>query len=150
MPEENTNKNEEQNETVEPQETAAAEDSATETVQHTGFFTRRRIGFSLGFLALVLLLVGITTVVLYRTGYFDNYIKTQFVTKMADIGIVFDADVFRVRVSPLRLELKNATFNNKVSGEKLFFIRQADLVLNVTKPLCVAAKPRHQRRDDGR
>ncbi|MDQ3323913.1 MAG: hypothetical protein M3525_15980, partial [Acidobacteriota bacterium] len=131
MPEENTNKTEEQSEVVEPQQTAA-EDSAPEIVRHNGFITRRRIGFSLGFLALILLLVGVTAVVLYRTGYFDNYIKAQFVAKMADIGVVFDADVFRVRVAPLRLELKNATFNDKISGDKLFFIRDADINLTVT------------------
>jgi hypothetical protein len=31
----------------------------------------------------------------------------------------------------LKLELKNATFNNKVTGEKLFFIREANLYLTV-------------------
>lgn len=130
MSEENTNKTEEPNEIVEPHE-AAAEDSAS-VAAHSGFITRRRIGFSLGFLALILLLVGVTSVVLYRTGYFDNYIKAQFVAKMNDIGVVFDADVFRVGIAPLRVELKNATFNDKISGDKLFFIKDADLNLNVT------------------
>src|SRR5690606_7566547 len=32
---------------------------------------------------------------------------------------------------PLQLELKNATFNDRVSGEKLFFIRDAKLGLTV-------------------
>ena len=50
---------------------------------------------------------------------------------MERIGIVFDADVFRVTVSPLKLELKNATFNDKISGDKLFFIRDAELGLTV-------------------
>jgi len=134
MSEENTNKTGEQSEIGEPTgaTTTAAAENAPETVQHKGFITRRRVGFSLGFLALILLFVSVTTVVLYRTGYFDNYIKAQFVAKMNDIGIIFSADVFRVGVSPLRLELKNATFNDKVSGEKLFFIRDADLNLTVT------------------
>jgi hypothetical protein len=50
---------------------------------------------------------------------------------MADIGIDFDADVFRVTVAPLTLELKNATFNDRTSGEKLFFVRDAQLGLTV-------------------
>jgi translocation and assembly module TamB len=50
---------------------------------------------------------------------------------MERIGIVFSADTFRVTVAPLKLELKNATFNNKVTGEKLFFIREANLFLTV-------------------
>ena len=46
---------------------------------------------------------------------------------MDDIGIVFDADVFRLTVAPLELQLRNATFNDKVTGEKLFFVRDARL-----------------------
>ncbi|MBA2620910.1 MAG: hypothetical protein H0U87_06895, partial [Acidobacteria bacterium] len=132
MSEEN-NKIEEQTETTEPQRETAIEETAPEAAAESrAFFTRRRVGFSLGFLALILLFVSVTSVVLYRTGYFDNRIKEQFVAKMNDIGIVFSADVFRVRVAPLRLELKNATFNDKLTGEKLFFVSQADLNLSVT------------------
>ena len=50
---------------------------------------------------------------------------------MAEMGIVFDADVFRLNISPLELELQNATFTDKVSGEKLFFIRDAHLKMTV-------------------
>ena len=77
------------------------------------------------------MLVVLFSVVFYKYGVFDNYLKTQFVAKMADIGIVFSADVFRVTVNPLELELKNATFNDKITGEKLFFIRDAHLNLTV-------------------
>jgi autotransporter translocation and assembly factor TamB len=79
---------------------------------------------------LVVLLASLTFIT-YRYGYADNYVKRQFVAKMADIGIVFDADVFRLSVNPLRLELKNATFNDKLTGEKLFRIGEAQLVLRV-------------------
>jgi hypothetical protein len=84
-----------------------------------------------GFLAIIIVLVVLFSVVFYKYGVFDNYLKTQFVAKMADIGIVFSADVFRVTVNPLELELKNATFNDKITGEKLFFIRDAHLNLTV-------------------
>jgi translocation and assembly module TamB len=95
------------------------------------YFTWRNAGISAGALALLLVLLAVFTVVIYRYGVFDNYVKAQFVAKMARIGIVFDADVFRVTVAPLELELKNATFNDRVSGEKLFFIRDAHLGLSV-------------------
>ncbi|MEJ7622382.1 MAG: translocation/assembly module TamB domain-containing protein [Pyrinomonadaceae bacterium] len=95
-------------------------------------FTRRRILFAGAAVSILLILVALLSVVSYRYGVFDDYIKDQFVAKMADIGIVFDADVFRVTVAPLRLELKNATFKDKLTGEKLFFIRDADLELSVT------------------
>lgn len=116
---------------IEPRE-SAVEETAPTVAEQRAFFTRRRVGFSLGFLALILLLLSFSSVVLYRAGYLDNYIKKQFVAKMNDIGVDFSADVFQVRVAPLRLELKNATFNDRVSGEKLFFVRQADLNLTVT------------------
>ncbi len=96
------------------------------------YFTRRNSVMAIGGLALLLVILAAFTVVLYRYGVFDNYVKTQFVAKMEEIGIVFDADVFRVTVAPLQLELKNATFNDRVSGEKLFFIRDARLGLTVT------------------
>ncbi|MBX7170703.1 MAG: translocation/assembly module TamB domain-containing protein [Pyrinomonadaceae bacterium] len=92
---------------------------------------RRWLLIVLGGLLLLLVFVFIGLFTWYKTGYADNYIKAQFVSKMADIGIVFEADVFRVTINPLRLQLKNATFNDKVSGDKLFFIRDADLGLTV-------------------
>ncbi|MFN2455377.1 MAG: translocation/assembly module TamB domain-containing protein [Pyrinomonadaceae bacterium] len=93
--------------------------------------TRRNAAISFGVIALAILLLALTTVVVYRYGYLDNYVKRQFVAKMDEIGMVFDADVFRLSVAPLRLELKNATFTDKLTGEKLFFIRDADLGLTV-------------------
>jgi hypothetical protein len=50
---------------------------------------------------------------------------------MADIGIVFSADEFSLTVAPLELHLVNATFNDRLSGEKLFFIRDARLHCSV-------------------
>ncbi|MEO8041387.1 MAG: translocation/assembly module TamB domain-containing protein, partial [Acidobacteriota bacterium] len=95
------------------------------------YFTRRNALVTTVVLVLLFVLGSILTVVFYRYGVFDNYVKTQFVAKMADIGMVFDADVFRVTVNPLELELKNATFSDRVTGEKLFFIRDAHLGLTV-------------------
>ena len=82
-------------------------------------------------LGILLVLVAILLVVFYRYGVFDNYAKQQFVAKMQRIGIVFSADTFRVTIAPLQLELKNATFNDKITGEKLFFIREAEIGLTV-------------------
>lgn len=126
MAEENNNQNEEIEET-EPQETETEETSPA----RRGYFTRRNAGIGAGVLAILAVLLAILVIVSYRYGVFDNYIKTQFVNKMSEIGIVFDADVFRVTVTPLQLELKNATFTDKVSGEKLFFIREGRIGLTV-------------------
>jgi hypothetical protein len=101
------------------------------TVRRVRRFTRRHAAISGGIVAILIVILVLFSVVFYKYGVFDNYLKTQFVAKMADIGIVFSADVFRVTVNPLELELKNATFNDKVTGEKLFFIRDAHLNLTV-------------------
>ncbi len=117
------------NEETEQTETSPAEIS--KTPKRRRLFTRRNVGISGGILGILLVLIVILVFVFYRYGAFDSYIKTQFVNKMADIGVVFDADVFRVTVSPLELELHNATFNDKLTGEKLFFIRDAKIGLTI-------------------
>ena len=96
------------------------------------YFTRRNALLAVVVISIAAVLAALLSVVAYRNGVLDTYVKTQFTTKMADIGIVFSADVFRVRLNPLELELQNATFNDKVSGEKLFFIRNAHLAMTVT------------------
>src|SRR5688500_12136107 len=94
----------EQREDRGPEESPADEPTPTES---GGYFTRRNVGIALGLTALGVVLLAILVVTLYRGGVADNYIKAQFTAKMADIGIDFSADVFRVGIAPLRLELKN-------------------------------------------
>ncbi|MEP6847241.1 MAG: translocation/assembly module TamB domain-containing protein [Acidobacteriota bacterium] len=96
-----------------------------------GLLSLRSLGIvvaSLAFLALLLVLV---VFISYRAGVFDGYIKAQLVSKFSDIGMNFDADVFRVTANPLEVELKNATFTDKITGEKLFFVRDAHLGLSI-------------------
>jgi hypothetical protein len=94
-------------------------------------FTRRNALIVVAGATLVAILLALFVTVSYRYGVFDTYIKTQFVTKMAEIGIVFDADVFRVTASPFEIELQNATFNNRITGEKLMFVRNARIGLSI-------------------
>ncbi|MCY7375709.1 MAG: translocation/assembly module TamB domain-containing protein [Pyrinomonadaceae bacterium] len=128
MSEENDNQIEE----VRTPEENAAETTAPETaVRRRRIFSRRNAGISFGLIALAAIFLALLTVVVYRYGYADNYVKNQFVAKMDEIGVNFSADTFRLTVAPLQLELKNATFNDKITGEKLFFIRDAKLGLTI-------------------
>ncbi len=102
-----------------------------EEPQRRRYFTRRNALFIGAGAAVLLVLVALLSVVLYRYGTFDAIIKEQFVAKMNNMGIEFTADVFRVTVNPLQLKLKNATFNDRTSGEKLGFIRDARIGLTV-------------------
>lgn len=92
---------------------------------------RRKTLVGLGIVAALGVVLSIISLVGYKYGVLDTFVKGQFVAKMSDIGIVFDADVFRVTVNPLELQLTNATFNDRVTGQKLFFIRDAHLALSV-------------------
>lgn len=100
-------------------------------VRRRSFFTRRNAVIAALAGILLLAIFSIISVVSYRYGVLDTYVKGQFRAKMEEIGIVFDADVFRLTVSPLELQLKNATFNDRVTGEKLFFVRDATIGLTV-------------------
>ncbi len=128
MSEEN-DKSTEQTEAIEPPENFAEETAAPAARRR--FFSRRNVAISFGLIGLAVLILVLTTVFVYRYGYVDNYVERQFVAKMNEIGVNFDADVFHLTIAPLRLELKNATFNDKLTGEKLFFIRDAKLGLTV-------------------
>lgn len=129
MSDENNNQTAEPEEN-EPQDGGEAEESAPAASKRR-FFSRRSAVIAAGVLGILLIALTLLTIVSYKTGVFDNYVKAQFVAKMDRIGINFTADTFRVTVAPLKLELRSATFNNKVTGEKLFFVREADLYLTV-------------------
>lgn len=119
-------------EEIRPEENAAAPQQPAPTAAQWRFFTRRNFFISFAALVALVFLLGLTGYFIFRFGYLDNYIKGQFVTKMDEIGIVFSADTFRTTVAPLSLELKNATFNDKITGEKLFKIDSAKIGLTVT------------------
>jgi translocation and assembly module TamB len=96
------------------------------------YFTRRN--FFISFAAMTALVGAVLLIgfLAFRFGYLDNYIKTQFITKMDEIGITFSADVFRTTLSPMSLELGNAVFRDKVTGEPLFRIDSAKIGLTAT------------------
>lgn len=94
-------------------------------------FSGRNILVFLSLSAISIILISVITYGLYRFGVFDRYIKDQFVAKMSGIGVDFKAETFRVAASPLELVLREATFNDKQTGEKLFYIRDARLGLSL-------------------
>lgn len=119
----------EQREGIEPSEPVSSDEKPPP--KRRSLFSRRNIIVALAGLGMGIVLLAVIAIFLYRGGVADTYIKAQFKAKMAEIGIDFDADVFRLTIAPLRLELKNATFNNRETGEKLFLIREAYLGLTV-------------------
>ncbi|CAN5717613.1 hypothetical protein BH24ACI3_BH24ACI3_06140 [soil metagenome] len=118
-------------ETNEKEQTPPSRAPDQSTVERRRYFTRRNGLIAIGAGSIILVILFLFSVVSYRYGVVDGYVKEQFVAKMQAIGMDFDADVFRLTINPLALELKNATFNNRVTGEKIFFIRDARLGLTV-------------------
>ena len=96
---------------------------------------RRRSAFFGGGLAVLLLLLGILAVVMFRTGVVDTYIRGRFTDRLAEMGIVFDSDAFRFSPSPFELTIRNATFKDKLTGETLFFIREAHIGMSMADVL---------------
>ena len=125
MSEENNNQAEE------PEEVQQPETPEVSPAPKRRFFTRRNALIALLVTVIGAFLFVILTTVSYRYGVFDNYIKAQFVAALDEMNITFEADEFRVTVAPLKLELKNATFNHKITGEKLFRIGEAELGMTV-------------------
>jgi len=121
----------EENEQREVRESDRPTEEKAQTTRRRRVFTRRNALFAGGALAVFVVILILLVAVTYRYGVFDPYVKQQFTAKMADIGIVFDAEVFRVTIDPLELELQNATFKNKVTGETLFTVRNAHLKMTV-------------------
>lgn len=68
---------------------------------------------------------------LYRGGVFDNYIKDQFVRKLNESGVNFEARNFNVTAAPLELVLDDANFTNAATGERLLFIKNGRLGLTI-------------------
>ncbi len=116
---------------AETEEIEKLEGDEPKKTRKRGLFTVRTLLVFLGVSALSLIIISLVTYSLYRFGVFDRYIKDQFVAKMSEIGVEFKAETFRVAASPLELVLREATFNDKLTGEKLFYIRDARLGLTV-------------------
>lgn len=91
--------------------------------------TRRHLLLSAATLGIGLIVFAAAAVFLYRFGVTDSFIRSAFTAKLDYMGMAFDAEVFRVRALPFELELKNASFNDRLTGAKLFFIRDGRIGL---------------------
>lgn len=120
-----------ENEIEKPQ----AESEETPVNRRRKRLSARNLGLIGAVLLAGIVLTSVVGLVAYWYGFFDSYVKNQFVVRMADIGVVFDADKFSLTASPFALKIENATFTDRVTGEKLFFIRKADLGLSIPQVL---------------
>ncbi len=86
----------------------------------------------LGGIAATLLFVALVAVIVYRSGYANDYVKESFTARLSEMGIAFSAEAFDLKASPLELHIREAVFNDKLTGEKLFAIREAHLGMTIT------------------
>ncbi len=132
MSEESSNNSTEENKTGESQESVVEKETSTPTKKRRRFFNRRNGLIALILSASLFIILALVGTVTYRYGVVDNYVKDQFRAALSDMGVVFDADAFRLTVNPLQLTLENATFNNKKTGDKIFRIGSARIGMTVT------------------
>ncbi|MBP6002594.1 MAG: translocation/assembly module TamB domain-containing protein [Pyrinomonadaceae bacterium] len=118
-------------------EKVEAEEPGADEIAPSGrrLFTRRRALTGVGAAAIIALIVAIVAVVLYQTGVFSNYVRDQLVSKFSGMGVAFEAETFRVTVAPLEVDLRNAVFKDKITGEKLATVRDMRLGLTMVDVL---------------
>ncbi|QQS31749.1 MAG: translocation/assembly module TamB domain-containing protein [Acidobacteriota bacterium] len=80
-------------------------------------------------------LAGIIILILFQTGAVDNMARTRFTNAMAEMGIAFEAEAFRIGLTPTEIEFRNATFRDKLTGEKLFFVREGMMRMTILEAL---------------
>lgn len=119
-------------ETAEP-ETAelSAEESSNASPRRRSLFTRKRIVKWLGSSMIAAAIFAGIFVILFKTGTIERGIRSEFSAKLDRMGIQFEADGFQVSALPLELHLENAAFKNKVTNEKLIFIKDAKIGLTI-------------------
>ena len=85
-------------------------------------------------IALIVLvaILGIVTAVLFKSGTLENYVREKFTSKMDRSGISFKAEKFSLNAFPLRLDLGNAEFLNKKTGQPLFKIKSTEVDLSLS------------------
>ncbi len=88
--------------------------------------------FLLGGIAATILFVALIGIILYQTGYVNSYVKDAFTARLSEMGIAFSAESFDLKASPLELHIREAAFNDKLTGERLFAIREAHLGMTIT------------------
>lgn len=91
---------------------------------------RRLFGAGIFLLAGSIIILLLTTAS-YRLGYVDSYISNQVKSSLDKMGIAFTAETFNFAISPLELRIKNAVFNDKETGEKLFAINDATIGFSI-------------------
>lgn len=114
----------EEPENLEPQE-------SPETPPRRRLFSRRNLVRVLGVAAIGVVVTFAVLAVLYKSGGTDSYIRGEFSAKLDRMGIAFESERFHVGVSPLQLDLANAVFKNKETGETLFTIKDGRIGLTV-------------------
>lgn len=93
--------------------------------------SRRRLPKILLTITFLLFSIVLLGAILVGTGVADRYVRSQFTAKMKKMGMAFESDAFAIRLNPLRLRITNAKFNDKETGEKLIFIKEANIDLTV-------------------
>lgn len=118
------------------EETKQQEDEVTETQKRWSW--RRRLLTAGSGLAVFVLAVGLLGVILLQTGVVNTYIQSTFEQRLNEMGIVFKPEAFRFSPTPLELHISKASFNDKLTGERLFYIGEAHIKMTLLEALSLS------------
>ena len=99
---------------------------------------RRRLFVAGGGVAIFVLAIGLIGVILLQTGVVNSYIQTTLTERLDEMGIVFKPEAFRFSPIPLELHISKASFNDKLSGERLFYIGEAHIKMTLLEALSLS------------
>ncbi len=99
---------------------------------------RRRSLFAGGGIAVLVLAVALIGLILLQTGIVNSYIQSTFEQRLNEMGIVFTSEAFRFSPTPLELHISKASFNDKLTGDRLFYIGEAHIGLTVIDALALS------------
>jgi translocation and assembly module TamB len=117
MPKENLDSNEDRNETAK----AAAKS-----------FPLRSIAIFAGGIVVVAVLA---LLILFRSGVMDGIVEARFRNTLDEMGLDFRAGSFRLSILPTEIEFRDAEFRDKLTGEKLIFIREGRIGMTIVEAL---------------
>lgn len=95
----------------------------------------RRLLFIFGGISGVLLTAVLIVIIFFKSGAADSYVRGKLVDRLSEMGMAFDSESFRLSGSPLELHIRNASFKDKLTGEKLFEIREAHIAMTILDAL---------------
>lgn len=99
---------------------------------------RKFASYSLGIIGGTIGLFVLVGLVLYNTGYVASYVESSIKDSLSQMNIDLTTSRFDIGASPLTVDIENAEFKDKLTGERLAFIKNARLEMTILELLSLS------------